>query len=62
MYIRFLFNLNFIDADTCTEDCAANANCTNNGGNRTCICNSGCTGNGTVCEDETQLLLSIKQS
>ena len=42
----------FLDVDECalgTDNCAANAICTNTDGSYTCACNTGYSGDGITC-------------
>ena len=57
LYLRIstrelLYEFVYSDIDECTDgtnDCDANAACTNQDGSFTCVCNTGYTGNGNTC-------------
>ena len=44
-----------LDIDECsgTNDCHADANCTDNDGSYECDCDTGYTGNGTFCDSKS---------
>ena len=55
------FNNSITDIDECadsSDNCDANAACTNTGGSFTCACNTGYSGNGVTCSGK--ILIDIQ--